>query len=444
MELEGTLKATSLPELLQFLSSGKKSGILTVKSSDKQISLMIQDGKIVNSSSMDRPRKLGEMLVNRGFIRRSELEQVLAQQKSSATEKLLGELLMENNLVSPEILKEAIRLQLEEEIWELLSWKEGTFQFRQTKDKHFSNILVELDIEPFLLEGSRRLDEWSKIAKNIENEQLVVAINPINIEEFEREIALSESEWQVLALINGFYNVGSIVARSGLSKFETFQVLSSFLLADLIRIKEPHEVSPPATQEEEQSPPEISEPGKLKESAGTSTTRKPPIATLPLKLFQLRRTATAEKPAELLNFISPISLICYFLNSFFQQLLEEPEFITSPNDKQLISLLWQETLMSYPRADLIRIRDRQLDPRDLDYLINILGISSEIIFSCYEDSLTALKELGTKLWRITVLRLGEKNTRKILNSILEDMEGRIVLEHGKDFNLREFIQKLAI
>ncbi|MCX7766543.1 MAG: hypothetical protein N2246_07555, partial [Candidatus Sumerlaeia bacterium] len=113
-------------------------------------------------------------------------------------------------------------------------------------------------------------------------------------------------------------------------------------------------------------------------------------------------------------------------------------------DKQLMSLLWQETLMSYPRADLIRIRDRQLEPRDLDYLVNILGISSDIIFSCYEESLVALKELGTKLWRITVLRLGEKNTRKILNSILENLEGRIILEHNKDFNLREFIQKLAI
>lgn len=433
MELEGTLKATSLPELLQFLSSEKKTGVLTIKSGEKQISLMIQEGKIVNSSSIDRPRKLGEMLVNRGFIRRSDLEEVLAQQKSIAAEKLVGELLIENNLVSAEVLKEAIRLQLEEELWELFGWKEGTFQFRYEKDKYFSNILVELDIEPFLLEGSRRLDEWKTIAKNIDNENLVVEINPITGEEFDREIALSESEWQILALINGFYNVGSIVSRSSLGRFETFRVLSSFLVAGLIRIKEGDATLQKPELEEE----------RLREAIAKEPL---PLATEKKgfgKLFPfLRAPAVEETAAELLNFTSPIGAICHVINRLFQQLATTQNFLASSSDKNLVNLLWQEVLMNYPKADLVSASDNRLDSYNLEFFADSVGINSDTIFNCYEETLTALKDLCSKLWRIIALRLGEKNSRRIITTLIEDIEGKINIKQGEDFKLKDFFQKL--
>ncbi|MCD6385709.1 DUF4388 domain-containing protein, partial [Candidatus Sumerlaeota bacterium] len=417
------------------LSTGKKTGILTLKSNDKEISLMIKDGKIVNSSSIDRQRKLGEMLVNRGVLLRSELEKILEQQRSSPEEKLIGEILIENNIVPPEVIKATIQLQLEEEIWKLFAWKEGSFKFRPTEDKHFSNILVELDVEPFLLEGSRRLDEWNKIARNIKSEDIVLAINPIEGEEFEREITLSESEWRVLSLINGFYNVGSLVSRSGLSKFETFRILNSFLVAGLIRIKEPQETVQELEQEEqeeESTPPPTPEKPPSEEATPKGTKK------LHIK-FPFRRTVVQEKSPEQLHFVSPIGALCYFLNTLFQQLEKEEDFITSPNDRHLISTLWNETLMNYPRADSIRAKDNRLDPRDLEFFIDAAGLNSTILSTCYEETLTALKELYTNVFKIVMLRIGEKTSRKLINGILEDLEKRVLIEQAPDFALKEFV-----
>lgn len=433
MELEGKLSATSLPEILQFLSTGKKTGILTLKSDGKETSLMIKDGKIVNSSSIDRPRKLGEMLVNRGVLLRSELEKALEQQKASPEEKLLGEILIENNIVPPEVIKSAIQLQLEEEIWKLFAWKEGTFKFTPTEDKHFSNILVELDIEPFLLEGTRRLDEWSKIARNIKSEDIVVTVNPIEGNEFEPEITLSESEWRVLSLINGFYNVGSLVSRSGLSKFETFRILNSFLVAGLIRIKEPQENLQGVGDQEETIPSSTPERLIQKETPPKPTKR------LPIK-FPFRRQPSQEKISQEVHFTSPIGALCYFLNTLFQQLEKEEDFITSPNDRHLISTLWTEVLMNYPRADIIRARDNHLDPRDFEFFVDVAGINSAILSTCYEETFIAIKQLFSNVFKIVALRLGEKMSNKIINEILEDLEKRLVIAQSPpDFNIREFV-----
>ncbi len=451
MELEGKLRATTFPELLQFLSTGKKTGTLTFKSGERKTSLMIKEGKIINTANEARSRRLGEMLVNRGFIRRSVLEDVLAQQQSETQEKLLGELLIENELISNDILKEVLRLQLEEEVWSLFGWEEGTFQFTYSKDKHFSNILVELDVEPFLLEGSRRLDEWSKIARNIKNENLVPVIVPFSLDDFEKEITLSESEWRVLSLINGFYNVGSLVARSGLSKFETFRILNSFLVAGLIEIKEHDEIletveevsetddeGEKATEQEgaeaeqgkEEEPPEPS-PEKPKKKRGLKLSFKMPF----------RRPVVEEKKVETLNFFSPVGVVCFFFNKLFQKLEKRDDFIASDKDHELLKILWRETLMNHPRADLVYAADNSLEFRDLEYFIDSVGLESNIVFSCYEETMAALKSLLSHVEHTLTLRLGEKTAQRNIYSLANELDDQITLDHDSAFSIRDFVKK---
>ena len=124
MELEGALRAFTLPDILQFLAMQKLTGILSIWREEYSINLIIKEGKVVNSSTLDRPRKLGEMLVYRGFMKRVDLLDVLNAQKGLDRGKLLGQILIERELISNNTLKEVLKLQLEEEIWELFSWKD--------------------------------------------------------------------------------------------------------------------------------------------------------------------------------------------------------------------------------------------------------------------------------------------------------------------------------
>lgn len=100
MELEGSLKAFSLPEVLQFLSMQKMSGHLHLDQPTYSIVLTIKGGRIVNSSTLQRSRKLGEMLVQRSLLKRRDLEEVLSVQKTIENDRRLGELLVERGLIT--------------------------------------------------------------------------------------------------------------------------------------------------------------------------------------------------------------------------------------------------------------------------------------------------------------------------------------------------------
>ena len=82
MELEGNLKSFSLLEILQFLSIGKLTGILSLSKGTKNIVLFIRAGKVVYSSEMKIGEKICSALVGKGLIKRADYEDALLKENS--------------------------------------------------------------------------------------------------------------------------------------------------------------------------------------------------------------------------------------------------------------------------------------------------------------------------------------------------------------------------
>ena len=432
MELEGSLKAFSLPEVLQFLSMGKMTGVLTIQRAQYNISLIIKQGKIVNSSTLDRPRKLGQMLVHRGVIKRSDLEEVLSLQKAIDSDKLVGQILIERELISKETLREAIKLQLEEEIWDLFNWDEGHFKFEHLDESDVMNILVELEIEPLLIEGTRRLDEWDKIVKNIQDDDTVLTVIPLS-EDFEQEVALSDNEWLVLSLINGFFNVGSLVSRGGLGKFETYRILNTFLAAGLVKVKTP-------SQEEEVAglnalaprPPE----GLEDENEKPQRLKK--VGTL----FSRMRQQPRERPEEEITFVSPLGLIGHFLNDLITQLMRNNEFIVARSDETLLEKFWEKIVMNYPKADLIRVVGNRVDVNPFERFVEFTALGNPIRV-CYEDAVEAMAKLLEATYKLAAQRLGEKNVTRMVLSLRDSFGQSVHITHADNFNLNDFVARVV-
>ena len=69
MSLSGNLKTVSFPDILQLLSTGKKTGILSVETATRKKEVAFKDGNIVHAASVNSSEDLlGNMLVNRGRI----------------------------------------------------------------------------------------------------------------------------------------------------------------------------------------------------------------------------------------------------------------------------------------------------------------------------------------------------------------------------------------
>src|SRR5689334_932888 len=128
MAIRGSLKEASLPDVLQLLSMGKKSGCLSVTHRNNFGSIFFDKGRISYASIVNRRDRLGDILVKSGVLAQSQLDAAITMQ-DKARGKRLGELLVEQGMLSREELHAQIRIQIEEAVYYLFTWAEGTFNF---------------------------------------------------------------------------------------------------------------------------------------------------------------------------------------------------------------------------------------------------------------------------------------------------------------------------
>jgi hypothetical protein len=109
------------------------------------------------------------------------------------------------------------------------------FEFREgpaSKEK----IALDISVMNLIMEGTRRLDEWSRVKEKIQNERVVLA--PVkSADELARQVELSDFERIVFGLVDGRRTVREIVSRASRAEFETWQALNALLSAGVIRIQ---------------------------------------------------------------------------------------------------------------------------------------------------------------------------------------------------------------
>src|SRR3954465_7007973 len=126
MAIRGSLKEASLPDVLQLLAMGKKTGCLSVTHRNSFGYIYFDRGRICYASIVNRRDRLGDMLVKSGTVSQAQLE-TAGPLPSPQRDKRLGELLVEMSALSSDKLREVIRVQIEEAVYFLFTWNQGTF-----------------------------------------------------------------------------------------------------------------------------------------------------------------------------------------------------------------------------------------------------------------------------------------------------------------------------
>lgn len=450
MELEGRITSSmSLPEVLQFLGMSRMTGTLTVVQGDYSGSLMLRGGRLVNSTSLGRSRRLGQMLVYRGLVDRNAVEEALAYQQDFSPGTPLGRILVHRGHISMDQLRQAIRLQLEEELWELFSLREGSFRFEHGDDATIgTDSLVELEVEPLILEATRRLDEWTRIVKNIPSDSAIPIVVPFADAEDREMLQLSDSEWQVLALINSSYDMCCIANRSGIGKFETFRVMNSFLASGLVKITMPNEPVPARVPLEDS----IDTVTRAKSGNGAAETPAGLGSSARLaSLFNRWRegdssgnlpappdpNSSAALSTGQLAFVSPVSFVVAMCNAIIEELMNHPDFVIDPRDERLAERYWRQVIMDFPKADLVVAEDNLLNAQQFDRYIESVGVDGPM-YSIYSDTMEALARYLRTCYMIAAQRLGAKHTRKVFAAILESYRQRSRVSNSEDFFFNEY------
>src|SRR5215472_6464195 len=77
MAIKGSLKEASLPDVLQLLAMGKKTGCLSVTHRSNFGYIFFEKGRICYASIVNRRDRLGDILVKNSVISQQELESAI-------------------------------------------------------------------------------------------------------------------------------------------------------------------------------------------------------------------------------------------------------------------------------------------------------------------------------------------------------------------------------
>jgi len=228
MAIKGSLKEASLPDVIQLLSLGRRTGCLAVADRQNFGYIYFEEGKLSYASIVNRRDRLGDILVRNRRITPEQLQGAIDMQ-GDARERKLGEILVELGAITRQELEDYMRLQIEEAVYYLFTWNSGTFNFEAGVRPEREDFLVQINPESLLLEGARRVDEWSQIEKKIPSFDLIFALDRTHVEA--AGVTLSAAQQQILPLLDGERDVQQVVDESGLVEFEVGKALYGFITA---------------------------------------------------------------------------------------------------------------------------------------------------------------------------------------------------------------------
>jgi tetratricopeptide (TPR) repeat protein len=229
--IKGSLREASLPDVLQLLALGQKTGCLSIADRSNFGYIFFDRGRICYASIVNRRDRLGDILAKHEKITQEQLDTAVLRQ-SRERDKKLGEILVEQGSISQPELERYIRVQIEEAVYFLFTWTQGTFNFEADVHPERQDFLVSINPESLLLEGARRVDEWGLIEKKVPSFDIIFIVDHERLDI--SEATLTETQQRILPLLDGSRDVNQIIEDAGLGEFEIGKALYGLITAGFL------------------------------------------------------------------------------------------------------------------------------------------------------------------------------------------------------------------
>ncbi len=234
MAIKGSLKEASLPDVLQLLTMGGKTGCLSVTNGQSFGYIYFEEGRIIYASLLNRRDRLGDILVRENVINRGQLEDALEAQSQARDGRRIGEILIDDGLLDQETLERYVKYQIREAVYHLFRWNQGTFYFEPAKLPEREKIQVSIDPESLVLEGARRVDEWSQISQKVQSLDDIFSLDPDRSNSLS-SLDLAPEQERILPYLDGEHSGWDIVDETAMGDFDVGKALYGLISAGLVR-----------------------------------------------------------------------------------------------------------------------------------------------------------------------------------------------------------------
>ncbi|HKO59522.1 MAG TPA: DUF4388 domain-containing protein [Pyrinomonadaceae bacterium] len=239
MALQGSLQTMSVPDLLQFLAVGRKTGLLKFTHGKVVKGIYFEDGTIVGSSTNDPREYIGQMLIHYGKITEEQLQAAMEAQRQDAqsqpkseSKRRLGQVLVDNGVLTREEVVEVLQIRTVDIIYDLFIWKAGTFEFSAAGPLPPDFTRVRVEPNRVIMEGVYRSDELARYQTLIPSERTIMELGS----GWTSSIGLGKTTRQILYYLEKRMSVAEISYNMHSSPFEVYGQLYELVQKGLARV----------------------------------------------------------------------------------------------------------------------------------------------------------------------------------------------------------------
>ena len=169
MKLEGSIHRFSLASVLQFLAQNAATGVLEVRDSEEYGLIYLVDGRVEGISLPTTDELLGTRLLKAGCLSERQLGEVLmddtALTRGQKRLKPLGQRLVERGFTSEASVREVMRRQILDEVFELAHWRNGVFKYDEPDEMPVFQLAIQGNVQALLVHAQRRIDQGERPSK---------------------------------------------------------------------------------------------------------------------------------------------------------------------------------------------------------------------------------------------------------------------------------------
>jgi hypothetical protein len=254
MPLQGNIRDFTTTQLLNLINLARKTGTLTifesVKTGEKdamgkdkmtpgaeRAKVSFNAGKLIFASLDSQDGNLVSVLNKAGKLT-DEQARIIRERAKNTTDKALAMLLINANYVTQNDIVSSIKQHTLDVIYNLLTWGDGPFRFDDGKMPNADRILVPIDLENVIIEGSRRIKEAERLNEHLPNLDFALKF-PENPKEKFKGVHLSVEEWRVVSFVNPKNSIRQIARHNNMSDIEIRRIVYGLEQAGLVEMVKP-------------------------------------------------------------------------------------------------------------------------------------------------------------------------------------------------------------
>ncbi len=238
MALKGNLRDFSTTQLLNLIHLARKTGCLTVRTPSEAARLYFRDGKLVHAHTADQDGHLATVLLKAGKLSAEQVKKILARPEGR-NDVQLGMLLIKAGHISRDDIVQSARRYMLNIVYTLFGWYEGQFEFTPDAMPSADRILIPINLEQVIIEGSRRLHEHERLQDELPDLENTALRFANHADARLRAVNLTVEEWRVISFVSPRNTIKVIAQANNMDDFQVRKIVYGLLQAGIVELVRP-------------------------------------------------------------------------------------------------------------------------------------------------------------------------------------------------------------